>query len=415
MNITILTTGSRGDVQPFVALGTGLKRAGYEVTVCTHEHFASFIRERGLQYAFMNDELIRLAETEEGRAALESGGNPLGLLKKVMPAVRKMLDESWAAAQGAQAIVYHPKALAGSHISEKLKIPGFLGVPVPLYTPTSAFPLPLLPDWKLGGWLNKLSYKILPLLSAPYMAAVNEWRERVLKLPRRSFGASERVLLFGEPLPILYCYSRHAVPIPEDWRDTAAVTGYWFLDREENWQPPAKLCEFLATGEAPVYVGFGSMAGRNPERLTEIVLEALAKSRQRGVLATGWGGLAASPLPDTVFQVGSVPHDWLFPLCRAVVHHGGAGTTAAGLRAGKPAVICPFFGDQPFWGGRLFQLGVAPAPLPQNKLTADKLAAAIRLAVSSEDMCRRAAAIGEKIGAENGVARAVELIGSRLS
>lgn len=415
MKITILTTGSRGDVQPFVALGTGLKQAGYEVTVCTHEHFASFIKARGLQYAFMNDELIRLAETDEGRAAFESGGNPFGLLKKVMPAVRKTLDESWAAAQGAQAIVYHPKALAGSHIAEKLNIPGFLSLPVPLCTPTSAFPLPLLPDLKLGGWLNKLSYKILPLLSAPYMGAVNEWRERVLNLPRRSFGASQRVLRFGEPVPVLYCYSRHAVPIPEDWPDTAAVTGYWFLDREDGWKPPAGLCEFLAAGEAPVYVGFGSMAGRNPEKLTEVVLEALAKSRQRGVLATGWGGLAASALPDTVFQVESVPHDWLFPLCRAVVHHGGAGTTAAGLRAGKPAVICPFFGDQPFWGRRLFELGVAPAPLPQHKLTADNLAAAIRLAVSSEDMRRRAVEIGEKIGAENGVARAVELIGNRLS
>jgi sterol 3beta-glucosyltransferase len=151
MNITILTTGSRGDVQPFVALGTGLKQAGYQVTVCTHEHFASSSAARGLQYAFMNDELIRLAQTEEGRAAFESGGNPLGLLKKVMPAVRKTLSESWAAAQGAQAIVYHPKALAGSHIVEKLNIPGFLSVPVPLCTPTSAFPLPLLPDLKLGG------------------------------------------------------------------------------------------------------------------------------------------------------------------------------------------------------------------------------------------------------------------------
>ncbi len=414
MNITILTLGSQGDVQPFVALGIGLKQAGYDVTICTSDRFQNFVASRGLNYAYMNDDLIKLGETDEGRAAIESGGNPLALLKKVMPKIRQTLDEGWAAAQNAEAIIYHPKTLSGSHIAEKLKIPAFASIPLPLYSPTSAFPMPLLANLNLGGWLNKFSYKILPLLTAPYLNTVNQWRQEVLNLPPRSLMANELVQPHGKPIPVLYPYSQHVVSRPPDWDETIIVTGYWFLDAKTDWQPPANLVEFLAAGAPPVYIGFGSMAGRNPERLAQIVLEALARSQQRGILATGWGGLAASDLPNTVFKLESVPHDWLFPQVAAAVHHGGAGTTAALLRAGKPAVICPFFGDQPFWGQRVFELGAGVAPIPQKKLAAKKLASAIARAATDAGMRQRAAELGEKIRAENGVANAVKFISDRL-
>jgi sterol 3beta-glucosyltransferase len=163
-----------------------------------------------------------------------------------------------------------------------------------------------------------------------------------------------------------------------------------------------------------VYVGFGSIAGSDPEEKARLVLAALEQSGQRGILASGWGGLRADTLPKNVQMIEQAPHDWLFPRVKAVVHHGGAGTTAAGLRAGKPTIICPFFGDQPFWGQRVYQLGAGPKPIPQKKLTVQGLASAIQVAVSSPDMQQRAAALGEKIRAEDGVARAVVTIEAML-
>jgi len=415
LKITIITIGSSGDVQPFVALGMGLKQAGHNVTLCTSDRFKISIIERGLNYAEMTDDLIKIIDTDEGRAAIESGGNSFSLIKKVKPIIRRMLDEAWVAAQEAEVIIYHPKALGGYHIAEKLGIPAFMSLPLPLYTPTITFPNLMLPNFKLGGWFNKLTYKILPLLTAPYMDVVNQWRCEVLNLPPRSFLASELVRSNGQPVPVLYSYSKHVVPRPDDWPETTVATGYCFLDRIDNWQPPEDLVEFLVAGSPPVYVGFGSMAGRNPEKVTQIVFESLARSGQRGVIATGWGGLAVSDLPDNLFKIESIPHDWLFPQMVAVVHHGGAGTTAAGLRAGKPTVICPFFGDQPFWGRRVFELGVGPEPIPHKKLSVEKLANAIQVAVSDDDIRKRAAGLGEKIRAENGLARAVDFISDQLA
>jgi UDP:flavonoid glycosyltransferase YjiC (YdhE family) len=152
------------------------------------------------------------------------------------------------------------------------------------------------------------------------------------------------------------------------------------------------------------------MGGRNPEDLAAIVLEALAKSGQRGLLLTGWGGMNVMRVPDNVFVLNSAPHNWLFPRMAAVVHHGGAGTTAEGLRAGVPTVIVPFIVDQPFWGKRVKDLGVGPAPIPAKKLTADKLASAIQTATMDSKMKARAAALGRAIRAEDGVGNAVKIV-----
>lgn len=422
MKITILTAGSRGDVQPFIALGMGLKKAGHDVAICTSSSFEGFVTGYGLGYAFMNDELVKFVKTAEGRDAFEASSNMFGwmkkaleLMKKFKPVVLRMLDEEWAAARDSEAIIYYPKALGGYHIAEKLRVPAFMSLPMPLATPTRAFPCPIFPDLKLGGWYNRLSYKFLPLMGFSYAGVINKWREEVLGLPRRPFLASRLVQGNGQPVPTLYCYSTHIVPRPDDWPETTIATGYWFLDGDTGWRPPAGLTEFLAAGPPPVYVGFGSIAGRNPERTTGIVLDALARSGQRGLIARGWGGLETSDLPRSVFSITSAPHEWLFPQVRAVVHHGGAGTTAAGLRAGKPTVVCPFFGDQPFWGKRVFELGAGPKPIHQKRLTTDKFAAAVRQAVTDDGMRRRAAKLGEKIRNEDGVARAVEYINDTLS
>jgi sterol 3beta-glucosyltransferase len=192
------------------------------------------------------------------------------------------------------------------------------------------------------------------------------------------------------------------------------VTGYWFLDHPPDWQPPADLVDFLESGPPPIYVGFGSMPSRDPEKICRIVLHALRQSGQRGVIATGWEGLSQSDLPDEVFVIEAVPHDWLFPRMAAVVHHGGAGTTGAGLRAGVPNIVVPISNDQPFWARQVKALGAGPAPIPRKRLTADRLAHAISVAVTDESIRKRAAELGETIRAEDGVVNAVRIINQTL-
>jgi sterol 3beta-glucosyltransferase len=188
------------------------------------------------------------------------------------------------------------------------------------------------------------------------------------------------------------------------------ITGYLFLDSQAGWQPSPELEAFLDAGDPPVYIGFGSMAGRSPEQLAGLVSEALSRSGQRGVLLTGWGGLRADLVPDNVFTVDAAPHSWLFPRMAAVVHHGGAGTTAEGLRAGVPAVVVPFAFDQPFWGARIRELGLGPDPIPLAKLTAGRLAHAIKTAVTDPSIRQQASACAKDIRRENGIGNAVKVI-----
>jgi len=259
----------------------------------------------------------------------------------------------------------------------------------------------------LGRLHNRLSgFAMLQVIWQWYRPVVNDFRQRFGLSPYTT-ASFYRVLT---STPLLGAYSPTVIPHPPDWPDSVHVTGYFFLDAQADWQPPAELEAFLDSGNPPVYIGFGSMAGRNPEHFAAIVLEALAKSGQRGVLLTGWGGMHAMSVPDNVFVVDSALHSWLFPRMAAVVHHGGAGTTAEGLRAGVPSMIVPFIVDQPFWGKRVKALGVGPEPIPRNKLTADRLAHAIRVAVTYPEMKQRAAALGEAIRAEDGVGNAVNIV-----
>jgi UDP:flavonoid glycosyltransferase YjiC (YdhE family) len=209
---------------------------------------------------------------------------------------------------------------------------------------------------------------------------------------------------------MLSAYSPSVIPHPQDWPESVHVSGYFFLDTQADWGPSPELMAFLEAGEPPVYIGFGSMAGQKPEQLADLILEALAKSSQRGLLLTGWGGMRPELRSKDVFTLDSAPHRWLFPRMRAVVHHGGAGTTAEGLHAGVPTVIIPFILDQPFWGARIKALGLGPDPIPQKNLTADRLANAIHIAVTDSVMKQRAKTCGEAIHAENGVEKAVKIV-----
>jgi UDP:flavonoid glycosyltransferase YjiC (YdhE family) len=299
----------------------------------------------------------------------------------------------------------------GLALAEKLGLSLLQAYYIP-FTPTRAYPsflFPRLPR-RFGGALNRLSYHLArQMMWQGFRSADRLARRDVLDLPAAPFWGPFKADCL-QHCPILYGYSPSVIPKPLDWDDHIHVTGYWFLDPADDWAPPPALLEFLQAGPPPVYVGFGSMSSRKPEETADLILRALARAKQRAIMLSGWGGLHKVDLPGTIFMVDSIPFSWLFPRVAAVVHHGGAGTTAAGLRAGVPSVIVPFFGDQPFWGQRIAKLGVGPKPVPRKKLTVDRLAEAIQTAVTNDAMRQRAADLGSKIQAEDGVGRAVEII-----
>jgi sterol 3beta-glucosyltransferase len=407
VNVVVLTLGTRGDVQPYVALGAGLKQAGHEVTLVTAKGFDELVAGMGLRYVSLGLDLLELARSPEGKAALRSARGALRLVRQLMPAWRQMLVDEWEAARGADAVVYHPKAFGGYHIAEALDVPGFLALPVPALSPTRAFPTPVLPLPNLGGPLNRLSYGLFFRSStAPYRHMINRWREHTLGLGPLSLLASE-LERDGEPVTKLYCCSPHVVPVPADWDKSSVLTGYWFLNQGSGWKPLEELAAFLKEGSPPVYIGFGSTAP-DPEGSRAAALAVLKGLGLRGVLATGRSGMAG----PQVIEIEEAPHDWLFPRMSAVVHHGGAGTTAEGLRAGKPTAVIPSnLGDQLFWGRRVHALGVGPKPVPQKKLTTERLAAALRAVTENKRMRGLAEELGERLRAENGVGRGVEIIG----
>lgn len=415
MKILINTFGTRGDIQPFVALAQGLQKAGHTALICTAEGFRPFIEEHGVAYAHMDNRLYELTQGVEAKAVLEGKKSGFSLVKLVGPMIRQAMDDEWAAAQefAPDLILQHPKSLGSYSIAEKLNLPLALSMPIPMYTPTSAFPLPMFVNGvQLGGWFNRLTYQLGFAANVLYQGAINDFRVNTLGLPPQKRFSNALRLWNGAPLPVLYSYSRHVVPVPADFPPHVHVTGYWFLEQTGDWLPPAELLRFLNAGAPPVYIGFGSMSGTRGEARGKIVIDVLTQAGQRGILVSGWGGLQAGDLPDNILMMDNIPHEWLFSQTAAVVHHGGSGTTAAGLRAGKATVICPFIADQPFWGQVLHELGVSPKPIPQKQLTVDNLTSAITTAVTDAEMQRRAATVGEQVRAEDGITKAIAVLQS---
>ena len=413
MKITLFAAGSRGDIQPCVVLGQGLKRAGYQVRLAAPEDFGDFVQAHGLDFFPLRGDVQQIMASDTGRQFMETGGaNPLksigAVRQMIAPVIQQMAADAYAACEDAQALICLGVFTAfGQAIAEALGIPILHVEPTPLL-PTGAFPAPSWPIQRnLGHWHNYLSG--LAMLDVVWL-----WYRPFVNAFRQSLGlAGSTAVQFIRALkatPMISAYSPRLIPHPPDWPNHLHITGYLFLDSYADWQPSTELRAFLEAGDPPVYIGFGSMAGRNPEKLAQLTLDALTLSGQRGLLLTGWGGLQTTRVPDNVFVLEAAPHAWLFPRMAAVVHHGGAGTTAEGVRAGVPSIIVPFVLDQPFWGARIKALGVGPDPIPQKQLTAERLATAINRAVSDSAMRQRAVVLGTAVQAENGVDNAIEFV-----
>lgn len=414
--ISIVASGSRGDVQPYVALGHGLQLAGYHVRLIASENFQSLAAEAGLDFCSTGESIEAITQSEEWRKVTESG-NFLAILAKMQSEMKQragnMAQQMPTFLEGSDLILTGMGGIGGVFtLAETLHIPLIQAYVFP-FTPTGEFPAPLVPRLPFGGLLNRLSFHITRQMFWQTSKISDRLTRQILGIGKGSFWGPY-ASLSRRQVPALYGYSRHVLPRPRDWAEHHQVTGYWFLDAPHNWTPPADLVEFLGAGEPPVYIGFGSMGSRNPEEAAAIAVDALARSGQRGVLASGWGGLKPADLPKSVHLIQSIPHSWLFPQMAAVVHHGGAGTTAAGLRAGIPSILIPFMGDQPFWGRRVADLGVGTKPIPRKQLTSQRLANAITEAVTDSAMRHRAKEMGQKIQVENGLANTITLINAYL-
>lgn len=418
MRLVVVAFGSRGDVQPYVALGRGLQAAGYAVTLCTMVEFEPLVRDNGLGFAPMRGNVRDILTTEPGQRMLRAGRNPIALLSAMArlfeAATYELVEDCWKACREADAILHSLLAWFGiHHVVEKLHLPK-LAVYLQPVSPTREFAVMGAGGGRLGGALNLVTYALNQQISWMLMRGpLNKARRAILDLPPEPFWAP-----FGrmhrEHMPVIYGYSPLVLPKPADWGDWINVTGYWILEPRADWQPPAALVDFLRAGPPPVYAGFGSMHDRAPGEGVDLALDALRRAGQRGVLLADTEALAGRALPDDVFTVSSVPHEWLFPQAAAVVHHCGAGTTAAGLRAGVPTVAVPHFGDQPLWAERVYALGAGTRPIQRTRLTAANLADAIRTATTDAAMRHRAAEFGARLRAEDGVARAVECVRARL-
>ncbi|KAL9001582.1 MAG: hypothetical protein Q9188_005448 [Gyalolechia gomerana] len=454
LKVVIHVVGSRGDVQPFVSLGKVLKeKYNHRIRLATHPTFRAFVEENGLEFFSIGGDPAELMAFMVKNPGLMPGMDSLrsGDVGKRRKSMYEIIQGCWRscieAGDGtganasddhlnslhgsersmernypltaitpakpfvADAIIANPPSFAGIHCAEKLGIPIHLMFTMP-WSPTQAFPHPLANIQSSNAdqsITNFMSYALVEMMTWQGLGdIINRFRERSLGLEPVSLmwapGMASRL-----HIPYTYCWSPALIPKPKDWGSHISVAGFYFLSLASQFTPDPDLATFLQAGPPPVYIGFGSIVVDDPNAMTSLIFEAVKKSGQRALVSKGWGGLGSDNLeiPNNVFMLGNVPHDWLFKHVSCVVHHGGAGTTAAGIAAGKPTVIVPFFGDQPFWGSMVAKAGAGPWPIPHKQLTSENLAAAISEALQPEAL-QKARKLGSSISTESGAERGAE-------
>ncbi|PNS21582.1 Sterol 3-beta-glucosyltransferase [Sphaceloma murrayae] len=447
MNVVIHVVGSRGDVQPFVALGKVLKETyGHRVRIATHPTFQEFVLENGLEYFSIGGDPAELMAFMVKNPGLMPGFDTLrsGDVGKRRKEIATMIKGCWRSCietgDGtgvevtddtveewmstttasnhssdpreslmrpfiADAIIANPPSFAHIHCAEKLGCPLHIMFTMP-YSPTQAFPHPLANIQSSNAdpnITNFMSYGMVDMMTWQGLGdIVNRFRQSTLGLDPVSLIWAPGMLARLH-VPHTYCWSPALIPKPKDWKRHISISGFYFLSLASNFTPQPELDAFLKAGPPPVYIGFGSIVVDDPTAMTKMIFDAVKMTGQRALVSKGWGGIGADELgiPEGVMMLGNVPHDWLFQRVSAVVHHGGAGTTAAGIAAGKPTVIVPFFGDQPFWGAMIAKAGAGPEPIAYKDLDADKLATSIKTALLPATL-DRARELAAQISSENG-------------
>ncbi|WP_336233459.1 glycosyltransferase [Thalassospira sp. CH_XMU1458] len=421
MHVMLMTYGTRGDVQPFVALGPGLIQKGHRVTLVAPERFADFVTDQDLEFAPLTDALIALMDDPQFAHASDPKASAFQKLRSLFAIGKKarglqdtLLDDIFRAIDQGKpdVIVFHPKTFGALPIGRHFGIPVVMAQLIPSFIPTGDYPHMGIPDigpsGTLGRWYNRVTGTLIyRVLNATLRRQVCRWAVR------RQNGIETKSLDIVKScqsgkLRIIHAFSNAVIARPDDWPKHATVTGYWFLDGAAQTNPPdPALQNFVESQKNLIYIGFGSMPGNDPTAMAEMIAEAVSQANVSAIIATGWGGMENINWPANILAVREVPHDWLFTKVDIVIHHGGAGTCAAAMRAGRPSIIIPFFGDQPFWAKRLHRLGVAPRPIKPAKLDAAMLARRIKTVLETTSYRNNAERIASKIADEDGIANAI--------
>lgn len=416
--IAIAAIGTMGDVQPFVALALALQKRGHSVVLCATNDFEGFVTSHGVEFATLGSDIQ--AFMRQSQFELVMSKNSLLYAPKLLRDGQRIMKEAcrhlWSVAQDVDCIIFHQTTNFAVDIAEALDIPAIMTAFQPI-NPTGEFPYfgyegpqpePLFNRISLDPLFNRLSYVVQAAHQSYYDFPRDRMRAKLLGLrsrKRSGFAKNAR----GEPIPALHAYSPTISPRPGDWPETTTVTGFWRLDDNTGWEPDAAFRKFLDAGDAPIYLGFGSMPW-GAQRNTEIITRALRQWGGRAVVGKGWGGIKAEDLPDTVYSIDKAPHNKLFPLMKALVHHGGAGTTHTGLYAGRPTFVVPHFFDQPYWGRRVYELGCGPAPVKLRKLTPGILATALDELSSDPSFEIAARELQERLLLEDGTGLAADIV-----
>ena len=427
LNLLIMITGTRGDVQPFIPIGKRLAWR-HRVRIATHAEFRPMVEHAGLEFFPLAGNPHELSAYMIKNRGSILPANPRLLVEDVPKArqmIAEILESTWRACTEkdpdhadtqpfvADAIISNPPTYGHLHCAEALRVPLHIVWTMP-WTPTRAFPHPFtqVPPGSHDPVRNWLSYEIMDLLMWVGVAdLVNKFRQQTLGLPPVELGAA--TLLADREVPWTYLFPDSLIPKPEEWGPHIDLANFIFFDQGHTYTPPSDLSAFLAAGERPIYVGFGSSVVQDPETATRTIYAALERAGARAVVLRGWGHLGDDSPPRYVHLIDDCPHDWLLPRCRAACHHGGAGTTAASLRAGLPTVIVPFFGDQFFWGQVVHNAGAGPEPIPIERLSVERLAEAFT-ACRHPHMQVRAEELGAKIRNIDGVEMVVDSLRRHL-
>jgi len=412
MRITVLSIGSQGDIQPYLALAVGLRDEGYQVRFAANSNFAGLAAQHDVDFFPIRMDSFEFVQNREAQSWLESDSIlnlVLNTNRVIRPMLGQILGDVFDACRGNDLIIYHSFALPFVHyFGKQMNI---------RCIPASLHPMPNRAQPAILSNIRQSPSKTFNLLTHLLVHQIS-WQV-YLPVVRKFWKGKASISIvtpyqqiLKEQQPVLCGYSPIVLPRPADLPDHVIITGYWFLPPPPNWQPDPDLTTFLNASQPPIYIGFGSMGNPVNNRDTAMIaLKALAETGQRAVLSAGWSGLGLDQrLPSTVFLLKSIPHTWLLPQMSAIVHHGGAGTTGTALSAGVPSIVIPHFGDQHFWGRRVAELGAGPEPIARKKLSAERLAEAIYTATRDRAMKERAITIGAQIRAENGIYQAIRII-----